>query len=423
MASSCMACVLVASMCAAALGAKVSSSAQLSQAQFLTFEDFVAKHSRSYSNSSEEYQERKLLFERRKKFVLDHNSKKGTLWVAAVNKFSDAKEAELEAMHGYKPSHKEHQARSKLSFAEMEEHHEHQRRTLPEKVDWRHLRAAEKIEEQGSCGSCWAISAVSVLNAHVEIHQGAVKRFSSQEMVNCVPNPRKCGGEGGCRGATVELGLDWAVKNGLSLEAAVPYEGQDSLCGNTKSLLQVGLRGSGNSGASFGLTGFRVLPSNKYEPLLRAVTDVGPVAVSAAANNWFAYDNGIFDDCDNVINHAVTLYGYGRSSLHKYWLVKNSWGSDWGEKGFIRILRHDNEEEFCGIDNEPEKGVACEGGPTQITVCGTCGILYDSVVPEFEDVQEKTAAFVDFSDTLETSSSEDRLEEAIERLSHSRRHS
>ena len=59
-------------------------------------------------------------------------------------------------------------------------------------------------------------------------------------------------------------------------------------------------------------TGFRVLPSNKEEPLARALTELGPVAVSVAANNWFNYYGGIFDDCDNIVNHAVTLYGYGR---------------------------------------------------------------------------------------------------------------
>ncbi|CAK9049332.1 Vignain (Bean endopeptidase) (Cysteine proteinase EP-C1) [Durusdinium trenchii] len=246
----------------------------------------------------------------------------------------------------------------------------------------------QEIVDQGACGSCWAVSATTVLNAHSEIHRKRVRRFSTQEMINCVPNPQECGGQGGCQGATVELGIAWAVQNGLSEEQQLPYTAADGHCQKTSFLENKGLRGSVMGGASFGLAGFHVLPSNKEEPLARALAELGPVAVSVAANNWFNYYNGVFDDCDNIVNHAVTLYGYGKQGADKYWLVKNSWGPDWGENGFIRILRHSSEDTFCGMDTDPSKGVACKGGPKEVEVCGTCGILYDSVVPRFEDSKD-----------------------------------
>merc|ERR1740117_1033061 len=100
------------------------------------------------------------------------------------------------------------------------------------------------------------------------------------------------------------------------------------------------------------------------------------------------YQGGVFDHCDRdaVIDHAVTLIGYGGDKTldEKFWLVQNSWGADWGEEGRIRVLRSDGDQsETCGVDRQPEVGTACKGGPKEVTVCGMCGILYDSVVPHF----------------------------------------
>jgi len=364
------------------LAAKVHSSEGVDDA----FQQFMVRHGRSYDLDSQEYLERRELFAQRKMEVMQQNNR-SSRWTAGLNKFSDFKPEELKALHGYKPS----QVRDAgLSLMQEEETHANLKVALPDEVNWRHLKDAGEIVDQGSCGSCWAISATTVLNAHSEIHRKRVARFSTQEMINCVPNPQECGGSGGCQGATVELGIAWAVQNGLSEENQVPYMASDGRCGKS-SFLESGkglLRGSNMGGSSFGLTGFRVLPSNKEEPLARALAELGPVAVSVAANNWFNYYGGIFDTCDNIVNHAVTLYGYGRKGADKYWLVKNSWGEDWGESGFIRILRHQSEDAFCGIDTDPSKGVACKHGPKEVEVCGTCGILYDSVVPQFEDSKD-----------------------------------
>merc|ERR1719377_227203 len=64
------------------------------------------------------------------------------------------------------------------------------------------------------------------------------------------------------------------------------------------------------------------------------------------------------------------------------WRIQNSWGSDWGEAGHIRMIKHADEESQCGIDKKPQEGSGCDGGPSEITVCGTCGILYEPLVPE-----------------------------------------
>ena len=121
---------------------------------------------------------------------------------------------------------------------------------------------------------------------------------------------------------------------------------------------------------------------------MRALVEKGPVAISVAATPWQSYTAGIFDGCepDSVIDHAVVLVGYGNDDKvkEKYWTIQNSWG-DWGEDGRIRILRRDSDETECGIDHQPEVGTGCDGGPKQVTVCGMCGILYDTIVPLFAD--------------------------------------
>ena len=82
---------------------------------------------------------------------------------------------------------------------------------MPEEKNWMHLAVAKNIRDQGSCGSCWAVATVSVLEAHYEIYSakgGPTKSFSPQQTLECTPNPNECGGQGGCKGATVELALD-----------------------------------------------------------------------------------------------------------------------------------------------------------------------------------------------------------------------
>merc|ERR1719517_97167 len=90
-------------------------------------------------------------------------------------------------------------------------------------------------------------------------------------------------------------------------------------------------------------------------------------------------------NCDPnwVVNHAVTLFGYGRQDALRYWKIMNSWGPYWGERGAIRIERQESEESLCGWDYEPGVGLGCKGGPPKVWVCGSCGILYDPVVPTF----------------------------------------
>lgn len=385
-----------------------------------SFDEFVKDRARSYG--SEEHEARRAIFDGRRAIMEAHNSQPGKRWVMGLNAHWDWTEDELDSLHGgTAPSlqenvgfalmeSKSHSFNRVVSDAKRQEKVEALARinSMPKDLTWGFLNATkpDAIRDQKHCGSCWAVTSTALLDMHHEIYQKKARTFSPQQLVNCVPNPDECGGKGGCKGATVELGLDYALKQGLAQENQVPYEASTETCvPMPQAALLAGSLQEGDRATEqnlgrlqFGMTSFEKLPENKYEPLMQAVVEKGPVGVSVHARGWHFYGGGIFDDCakDVVIGHAVTLTGYGQDEeepgkLTKYWAIQNSWGPDWGEHGGIRLLRTDDEEEYCGVDTDPQKGVACKGGPPSVKVCGTCGILYDSAYPTFETLKGETA--------------------------------
>ena len=116
---------------------------------------------------------------------------------------------------------------------------------------------------------------------------------------------------------------------------------------------------------------------------MQSLVQNGPTVVAVDANDWFDYDNGVFNGCskDADLGHAVLAKGYGEENGNKYWTIQNSWGADWGEHGHIRLKRHETEDPWCGMDKKPSDGEGCDGGPAEVEVCGMCGILYDPVIP------------------------------------------
>jgi len=360
-----------------------------SDAGLLGFDSFIQAHGRTYQQGSEEYQERRALYETRIAAAEKQNSDPDRMWVAGVNKLWDWKEEELATLRGWDGSS---QPESRGSSRSIKAHGSflQQKEDLPVSQMWMDLTTTKHVKNQGDCGSCWAIAAATVLEAHYEIHAKSFRSFSAQQIVACTPNPKQCGGDGGCKGATAELAMEWVLKHGCPEETQVPYEGHDSQCSNAAPALMMSqmMNDEDSSpaigGGAFGMTGWETLPKNQYEPLARALVERGPVAVSVAADTWFSYESAIFNGCpkDAIINHAVTAVGFGVDNTIKYWEIQNSWGEDWGEAGHIRIQRHDTEK-YCGTNSKPELGVACKGESAPVPVCGMCGILFDSVVPHF----------------------------------------
>lgn len=203
--------------------------------------------------------------------------------------------------------------------------------------------------------------------------------LSEQQVLDCTPNPKHCGGTGGCHGGTIELAYDKIIEmGGLSTEWMYPYTsyfGDDNKChydaGKTRPFTK--------------MSKYVVLPTNKYEPVLETLATKGPLGVAVDASTWKSYSTGVFDGCNQthpILNHVVQLVGYGTDAQHgDYWLVRNSWSPSWGENGYIRLKRKSTPE--CGWNLKPGHGNGCDGGPEKEWVCGTCGVLFDSVYPLF----------------------------------------
>jgi len=354
------------------------------------FESFIQVHGRTYQQGSAEYSQRQAIYQQNKADSEFHNNDSNRLWTAGVNKLFDWTEAELKTLRGWDGSMRPEggSSRSVRKHATFLQ----QGAELPAEKMWTNLASMQHIRNQGDCGSCWAIAVSTVMEGHAEIYTGKARTFSAEQIVHCTPNPRHCGGDGGCKGATAELAMDYILKNGCAEAAAVPYTASDGACtsgsaSNDMALMLVDDSSSaGQGGAAFGMLGWETLPKNEYEPLARALAEKGPVAVSVAADTWFSYESGIFNGCgkDAVIDHAVTAVGYGQENGKKFWVIQNSWGKDWGEAGHIRLERHDEAAGYCGVNNDPQKGVACQGETAAVPVCGMCGVLFDSVVPHFK---------------------------------------
>lgn len=336
------------------------------------YEAFRQKHGRSEAGDSASFKERLALYMKRKAEVEAHNSRPGVSWLAEVNKFADYTDSEKSALFGYTRAGDWWQNRdlssSGSSFLELRPS------LLHETVDYREkLSSSNFLRSQGPCGSCWAVAAVGALEMHAELKYGNSRPLSFAQLVDCVPNPQHCGGDGGCKGATSELAFEYVASKGLA--DAGSYSGGKGVCQPAKSVTSS--------------AGFVRLPVNKLHPLLEAVATKGPVVVSVDASGWSMYSSGVYDGCDAdaIVNHAVLLVGYGTDDVSgkKYWLIRNSWGKDWGEGGFIRLQRHDSDSGsagHCGIDRDPQQGVGCRGGPKEIPVCGMCGVLSDSSFPK-----------------------------------------
>lgn len=362
------------------------------------FQDYIEKHGRTYQPGTDEYAHRFALFRERVTTIDSHNNKTDRSWSAVVNHLTDRTDAELRKLRGYKRRAVSDQAARPAAGFLSQTVRSIDIADLPTGWSWGpHLAAMNDLKDQGTCGSCWAFATATVLRAHSELYQRD-RTFSVQQMVSCTPNPNRCGGSGGCDGATAELAMDYVSRMGLTSEEDMQYDSRDNSCPNEMRMAKPSLRSLlrtkfrvgdvSNRASQFGMVSWRKLPENKAEPLILALYEQGPVATSVmASDTWNSYGGGVLDTCEPsaVINHAVTLVGYGEDKGKKFWQIQNSWGPDWGEHGFVRLLRHSmrEENEYCGWDTQPDLGTGCQGGPPKVYVCGSCGILYDSVVPSF----------------------------------------
>jgi len=296
------------------------------------WEIYKRVHNKQYSNVEDVVRQR--IFSKNIRLIVHHNIEADLglhSFRLGVNQFADMTNTEFRAANGYNGELKTESPLPEFTFSGV--------RDLPATVDWRTKGIVTDVKNQGQCGSCWAFSAIASLEGQHANATGKLVSLSEQELVDC----STAEGNQGCNGGLMDQAFTYIQKNkGVDTEASYPYEAADKTCRFKKA----------NIGAT--LIGFKDIATGDENALKEAAAAIGPISVAIDASSfWFQlYFGGVYDhaDCKNGaadLDHGVTVVGYGTENGKDFWLVKNSWGGTWGEKGYIRMVR--NKSNQCGI--------------------------------------------------------------------------
>ncbi|KAF3438648.1 hypothetical protein FNV43_RR21412 [Rhamnella rubrinervis] len=214
-------------------------------------------------------------------------------------------------------------------------------KSIPASVDWRKNGAVTPVKDQGQCGSCWAFSTVVAVEGINYVKTNKLVSLSEQELIDCDTKENA-----GCNGGLMEYAFEFIKnKGGITTEVNYPYKAEDGTCDSSKE----------NSPA-VSIDGHENVPANDEDALLKAVINQPvSVAIDAGGSDFQFYSEGVFTgSCGKELDHGVAVVGYGTTlDGTKFWIVKNSWGPEWGEKGYIRMERGISEKEgLCGIAME-----------------------------------------------------------------------
>jgi len=190
-------------------------------------------------------------------------------------------------------------------------------------INWVTAGGVSPIKNQGSCGSCYAFSVTGAIESAELIQKTGTSVFAEQQIVDC----SRAMGNLGCNGGSLLATYQWVKKWGIDEEKNYPYTAKDGTCKHKDG--------------KFHIEKYHMLNPGMCKEFAEALK-TGPVSVAVDASNWHFYKEGIFSNCGFALNHGVLIVGVDDEGN---WLVKNSWDSSWGEKGFIRLAHGDT----CGI--------------------------------------------------------------------------
>jgi len=262
---------------------------------------------------------RRGIWKRNKALVESHKSNHFTL---ALNEASDWTADEVES---FRLGYVDMEEGEGKTFSEIEER--------PDLLDHREAGLVTEVKNQGHCGSCWAFSATGGIEGVWAKKVGELLSVSEQQLVDCA--------HGSCSGGNMGNAWDTA-KDGIMSEEDYPYEHKDGECRYNSSQ------------AVASVSGHESVAHNEHD-LEKALYQIGyPISIAVHAGSSFQhYKEGVYNDPECVegkLNHAVLLVGYNKTAPEPYWIVKNSWGKNWGQDGYIHIKMGEN---VCGLAKRP----------------------------------------------------------------------
>jgi len=223
--------------------------------------------------------------------------------------------------------------------------------SVPDSVDWVAAGAVTGVKDQGQCGSCWSFSTTGAIEGARAIKSkttnASIKSFSEQHLVDCDNLSHHFGRDHGCNGGLMDNAFSWIKKNnGICSEATYPYVSgttkTEGTCDESKC----------TKDADSIPTSFVDVEKNSDAAMMSALA-LGPVAIAIEADEkaFQLYTSGVLTAaCGTNLDHGVLAVGYGSENGVDYYNVKNSWGTSWGDKGYIKLARGISQKEGqCGM--------------------------------------------------------------------------
>ena len=292
------------------------------------FEEWSVHHGRVYEPTERDYRE--TIYNMNVARIVAHNEGNYS-WTMSVNKFADLTPEEFKARYtgGLNIPKKSLRRAAQGPYNVT---------ANPVSVDWTTKGAVTPVKNQQQCGSCWAFSTTGSVEGAWFLSKGSLVSLSEQQLVDC----SDAEGNQGCNGGLMDQAFQYIIDNkGITTEAAYPYTATDGTC-----------ESKGKPVAAT-LSGFKDVAANNELALETAIVQQ-PVSVAVEADQsvFQFYSGGVMDSsCGTQLDHGVLAVGYGVDAGKDYYKVKNSWGADWGEKGYIRLGRGAkfNPSGQCGI--------------------------------------------------------------------------
>jgi C1A family cysteine protease len=302
------------------------------------FNDFQQKFNKRY-DSINELEERFDIFRSNLRDIVLHNLDTTQNFTMGINQFTDLTPQEFKNI--YVNGLKSGAEVGSYGCKTFSSHGS----ALPASVDWRNKGAVTSVKDQGQCGSCWTFSSTGAVEGAWAIAKGQLVDLSEEQLVECATGISY--GSHGCSGGQMEGAFKYIIENGQCSDASYPYTSGTGKSGSCQKCSSVAHISSCSD----------VTPNDQLA--LKSAVAQQPVSIAIEADTRYfqSYSSGILtsSSCGTNLDHGVLIVGYGEENGQKYWLVKNSWSSTWGDAGYVKIARTEstNDAGICGIAMDP----------------------------------------------------------------------